>query len=341
MNKLPHDPLVRHHAWSDDPARDRRVRLAEDGVDRRKTLEEAIAGVFENKGESMDGIFHIDTEDTMRDEEHGEGMRTERVTLEIVHDANDSAAEWPWGLIISGEDRWGFFPDKGESVRVVPYAEIQPMKVMNVGEQWAEWCKLTAERDTLAARVAAADKEREEMRESALAHHNIAKAALDEKDKAEARVAELENENGNLGMAAEINCEEWEKAQTRVAELEATVKESLSVAAPAAEPVANSSAEPNGSAEPRGWLTPDEIAVCVGLRDQWEGIFKASGQSDQLAKGRFDTLSALLARNSPPEVVLPEIIKTHDAFRTMAQKDRDRQWIAALAAAGVEVESQS
>ena len=46
---LPHDPLVRHHAWSDDPARDRALRLAEDGVAERKTLEECIAGVFPSK----------------------------------------------------------------------------------------------------------------------------------------------------------------------------------------------------------------------------------------------------------------------------------------------------
>ena len=49
MNKLPHSDTERHHAWSDDPARDRAVRLAEDGVDRRATLEECIAGVFTAK----------------------------------------------------------------------------------------------------------------------------------------------------------------------------------------------------------------------------------------------------------------------------------------------------
>lgn len=43
MNKLPHNPEQRHHAWSDDPARDRAVRLAEDGVTERPTLEEASA----------------------------------------------------------------------------------------------------------------------------------------------------------------------------------------------------------------------------------------------------------------------------------------------------------
>jgi len=84
--------------------------------------------------------------------------------------------------------------------------------------------------------------------------------------------------------------------------------------------------------QPRGWLTPYDIAVCVGLRDQCEGIFKASGQKDQLAKGRFETLSALLARSSPPEVVL-------DAFPTdeTGESFSRRDVIAALAAAGVAV----
>jgi len=113
--------------------------------------------------------------------------------------------------------------------------------------------------------VAAADKEREEMRESALAHHNIAKAALDEKDKAEARVAELEK------ARSMFSCECY--------------------------------------GEPKSWRR---------IHERWR-----------------DDCDAILDRNSPPEVVLPEIIKTHDAFWTIAQKERDRQWIAALAAAGV------
>jgi hypothetical protein len=49
MNKLPFSPIEKHHAWSDDPARDRAVRLAEDGVTRRATLEECIAGGFRGR----------------------------------------------------------------------------------------------------------------------------------------------------------------------------------------------------------------------------------------------------------------------------------------------------
>jgi hypothetical protein len=540
MDKLPHNPAARHHAWSDDPARDRAVRLAEDGVERRATLEEAIACAFgydeasarracdevkswpedvqkdcrfvlgdlleqgvprlqalveawrsgkglvaarypsiipksasassaaehENKGESMtaekfveatknirgtdmagqpyvttpnpfkgDGmrtervvveIEHSGSEPINLDdlalhlrtrlgqfvglrltpesahasapaaepvawltdhENKGEsmsGMRTERVTLEIVHDENDSAAEWPWDVIISGEDRWGFFPDKGESVRVVPESEgVSWKQVYDEGKRISReegYKILTAEIGALHA----------------------------ERDALAARVAELKNENGHLGMAAEINFEACHKAkarvaalesqlesvacraataENRVAELEGTVKESLTVAAPAAEPVANNSANPNGSAEPvastrqheasegilalehmlyvfrdderptvlhrmeklrrlvevyrdhivplffappqqRGWLTEEErneLVTLAACQERDSEYFERCREPDHAsaARERAAVVRALLARNSPPVVVLPPSVHT--------------DILAALAAAGVKI----
>jgi hypothetical protein len=484
---LPHDPLVRHHAWSRDPARDRAVRLAEDGVTERPTLEECIAGVFlipkldsvsnaakhENKGESMSdewrkmpvgetvlagdeyadpyGVWRPIQEwmiGTILTPNHGEyrrsvppsqippapqsrpaetrqsksgemrtervvedGMITKRITLQVTHHKDVQAG----GLAVYVSN---FLCLRGGSVRVVPDAEIQPMKVLNVGEQWSEWCKLNedrdswrrtaeklqeeinaamvhlpaccgsladaasalqAERDALAARVAHVESQWCLSREAC-----YERAA--ERDKAEARVAELENENGNLGMAAEMNFEEWEKAKarvgelaesagsgaaerlhretwlrlerdeliiqrdkliSRVAELEAERDRRLAIAvsstqfAPAAEPVANSSADPNGSPQPRGWLTSEERGALEHAHQLLAGrasdlksdthAFSATGsfvceESDRI-------VTSLLARNSPPVVVLPE--PWREAAGDVVSVDDVR---AALAAAGVECE---
>jgi hypothetical protein len=88
--------------------------------------------------------------------------------------------------------------------------------------------------------------------------------------------------------------------------------------------------------QPRGWLTEEEIAVCVSLRHYCQNIFQASGLSNYLWRGRAIVLEGLLARSSPPEVVLPK-------GRTGLNDIEDKTWInrnellAALTAAGVAV----
>ena len=85
-----------------------------------------------------------------------------------------------------------------------------------------------------------------------------------------------------------------------------------------------------------GWLTQDEIAVCVGLRDYCRGTWETWGRKDTLWLNRATTLDALLARSSPPEVVLP-----FGGFVVCEGETpidvRDRQWRKSLAAAGVTV----
>jgi hypothetical protein len=49
------------------------------------------------------------------------------------------------------------------------------------------------------------------------------------------------------------------------------------------------------------WLTQDEIAVCVGLRNYCRGTWETWGRKDTLWLNRATTLAALLARSSPPE----------------------------------------
>ena len=84
---------------------------------------------------------------------------------------------------------------------------------------------------------------------------------------------------------------------------------------------------------PRGWLTRDEIAVCVGLRDYCRSTWETWGRKDNLWRDRAAALDALLSRNSPPRVRLPGDSLTVGGVRMFRQKDV----IKALAAAGVEV----
>jgi len=115
------------HAWCSDPSRDAAVRAAEDGRDAPlPTLGECIetafsAGVrdsFRKVEEawamipkSVSGSSPVDQENK------GDGMRTERVTLEITQFNNSGykpASEWDWEFFLRGEAL-----THGESVRVV------------------------------------------------------------------------------------------------------------------------------------------------------------------------------------------------------------------------------
>jgi len=91
------------HAWSRDPVRDAAVRAAEDGRDRPlPTLEEAIAAFSPSE----------------------EGLRTERVTLEIVRGDGLHVRQWPWQHILKA---WGLGEeDEAESVRVVEEPKLAP-----------------------------------------------------------------------------------------------------------------------------------------------------------------------------------------------------------------------
>jgi hypothetical protein len=93
------------HAWCSDTERDEAVRAAEDKRNGRlPTLREAIAHHFADAAERP-----------LTASKAGEpqsGMRTERITLEVTHNADLSAREWRmWRTI--------FDPKYGESVRIV------------------------------------------------------------------------------------------------------------------------------------------------------------------------------------------------------------------------------
>jgi hypothetical protein len=308
------------HAWCKDTARDAAVRAAEDGrTGPLPTLGEAIAAPFacpacggigmdhrcKESCEQCDGsgraiIPKTGSSSSAPDHENKgdgmatDGMRTERVTLEIVHYGPESAAGWEWKYHIRPRHIF-------ESVRVVEEA---------CPDAWAQtFARLEAERD-------AAIRERDEIRQSwlrseesgtrLLAERN---AALDAADGLRKQVAELKDKshatwvsmNKYLCELSETRCER-DEAKARVADLEAAS---------------------GGGEQPRGWLTGEEREAV-----QW-----AADAAYDKQHPAEDTLRNLLARSTPPEVVLPNVYD-HIGLRPVYLR---ADVIEALAAAGVEV----
>jgi hypothetical protein len=314
-----------NHAWCNDIARDAAVRAAEDGrTGPLPTLGEAISAVTECRSENTKG------------EEMSQGMRTERVVLEITYNKNTlpPTSRWAWKTLLRLRSQ------DGESVRVVELSERHAEFVSS-----ATWQAETAEQQR--------------------------DAAIRERDAAKARVAELEG-------CSWVPKAELESLQARVAELEAASGNSQAIidGSQAAsgggegEPVAwgvMSSADPphrvglhwdqelaerlarqkqcdynsqlvvaplyRAPPQPRGWLTEEERDLIAGITDDDE--YTEEGQN--IAK-------ALLARSSPPEVVLPEswtlwieqfVGPVVEPFLDDVLSKRDAEWRAALAAAGV------
>ena len=172
------------HAWCRDPSRDERVRAAEDGrAGPLPTLEECIetafsAGVRDSfrKVEEAWAMIpkSVSASSPVDQENKGDGMRTERVTLEITHDGKHGpVSTWPFEC-----------GSHGKCVRVVEEAHFDDL------------AQVAMERD-------AAIREREEIRRSwlrseesgtrLLAQRN---AALDDSDALRKRVSELEAASG-------------------------------------------------------------------------------------------------------------------------------------------------
>jgi hypothetical protein len=332
------------HAWCRDPSRDEAVRAAEDGRDRPlPTLEECIetafaAGVRDSFREveeawamipkSVSGSSPVDQENK------GNGMRTERVTLEVTHDDNDGHIQFRnWDQMLFGEQNGVRFP--GESVRVV--AE-------ELSDAWAQrLARLTEERD-------AANRERDEIRQSwlrseesgtrLLAERN---AALDAADGLRKRVAELEaaakgpstvivngddmvtlsefnrhmtalvkerdaaireRDNGRLvriGTETDRDFARREKdaAIFHITELR-TERDKLRVR------VADLEAASGGGEQPRGWLTEEQRTTLTGVVGLLRDLAKVSGRNTaDRCELTAVALDAILSRSSPPEVVLP------------------------------------
>ena len=270
------------HAWCRDVARDAAVRAAEDGrTAPLLTLEECIDGMFPKSVSASSAADH---------ENKGDGMRTERITLEIVHYGPESAAGWEWKYHIRPRHIF-------ESVRVVEETHFDDL------------AQVAMERD-------AAIRERESWK-------LLADRTNERLSAAEARVAELEAASGggegepvawgisNPGHPHFGNCEVW------------TVRTTEEIAKAVYSDAQGWQHFPlyRAPPQPRAWLTGDERELIAGITDDDE--YTEDGQN--IAK-------ALLARSTPPEVVL-------DAFPTdeTGESFSRRDVVAALAAAGVAV----
>jgi hypothetical protein len=162
------------HAWCHDIARDAAVRAAEDNR----------TGPLPTLGECIDGMFpkSVSASSAVEQENKGDGMRTERVTLEITHSV--PVAQWNWEAILET-----YRP--GESVRVVEETHFDDL------------AQVAMERD---AAIRERDNERL-LRIETETYRDFARREKDaaifhitelrtERDKLRARVAELEAASG-------------------------------------------------------------------------------------------------------------------------------------------------
>jgi hypothetical protein len=177
------------HAWCRDVARDAAVRAAEDGRDRPlPTLKECIAGMFPKSGSASSPVDQ---------ENKGDGMRTERVTLEVTHDGKHGpVSTWPFEC-----------GSHGESVRVVSDEEreaalpdVSDQDGDRVAIDWPGLAKvLQAERDAALRERDAHKEEYYKLRAARITQALTADrfaSAVQEADTLKARVAALEAASG-------------------------------------------------------------------------------------------------------------------------------------------------
>jgi hypothetical protein len=190
------------HAWCRDPSRDERVRAAEDGrTGPLTTLEECI----ERQKQTARPCGGTDPAPSRGERGAADtGMRTERITLEVTHNAALSAREWRmWRTI--------FDPRYGESVRVVSDEEREaalPDVSDQDGDRVAiDWQGLTkvlqAERDAANRERDAAVAESERRLRLCETMKRDGDSARFHAAVAQARVAELEEARKRFDTALE------------------------------------------------------------------------------------------------------------------------------------------
>jgi len=322
-----------NHAWCHDVSRDAAVRAAEDGrTGPLPTLGECISGVTETMSEKArgEGMLH--------------GLRTERVTLDITIREDDTELFQGYDTLahgvasyIRGELRRGL----GESVRVVSDEEIDALGVAEPFLREIEDMRaagtvlnglvveLTAERD-------AAIRERESWK-------ILADRANDDRDKLQARVAELEAASGGGGSS--IGSELVRRLGRFTADLQSGAVD-MPRGKPKAASGGNSSAiltssqdaSGGGEGEPVAWgvrmksgtfkgflfpsseqankcaelITDDVVAFFEAppqprgwLTEEEREVISSFVNGPYVAARHAGVLSRLLARSTPPEVVLP------------------------------------
>jgi hypothetical protein len=354
------------HAWCKSPARDEAVRAAEDGrTAPLPTLEECIVAPFADAAERSSTVSKTG--------EGQSGMRTERVTLEVTHNAALSAREWHmWRTI--------FDPRYGESVRVVeePHFDdlaqvaMQRDAAIREREAWKLLADRTNERLSAAeARVAEleqqigqADAEDADTGYALrlfvdgrrilshelgptqagaflIAADHLAKYIREEygpiTDATNARVAALEAASGGgeqepdaWGIALNnviIPFENRDEAERRRAISNARIDTAIGQNVGDRWKCIPLYRSPP---QPRGWLTEQEIDAVTDAADTLS--LRGCG-----SERRARILRELLARSSPPEVVLTEAFNRFDTYGDRVASFDAHHVRRVLAAAGVAV----
>jgi len=321
------------HAWCHDTARDAAVRAAEDNrTGPFPTLEECIAMIpksvsasctveHENKGDDM----------TMRDKQAADyraeqsereapaGLRRERVTLEVTYNPNifPPTTRWAWESLLRLRS------NDGESVRVVSDEEREAEAIGLRRDAAAARNRV----EVLEAGNSAAHKlitSLESQLESVACRAATAETAL------EAASGEADPEDADIGYALRLFVDgrrvmshELDRQQASAFVISADhlakyIRDEYQPPVDEATPAAS-----GGGEWPRGWLTAEER----------EAVLWAADAAYNKQHPDEDILRSLLARSSPPEVVLPFV----DPALARIVYGRDSEWLAALAAAGVAV----
>ena len=300
------------HPWCSDPARDEAVRMAEDGRQGAlPTLEEAIAAITQ-KGNDMATKAEIQAADYRAEatSERTEGVTERRppdprgrgnVTGHADTGANTGDRGWhrkQWddavGIICDGGS-WG----RGNSFDV---AKIGALMI------WAD--KEMRQTVGLRSMLAAATRELDALKDIIIA----SEAAPDASDAARTKPVAWAILRGGHFIAATVN---------KIA--------------------ANESCKDNGGtvvplyAAPQpapGWLTAEERGLIEGMMESASAFPQTMHWHSGLSvRETLLVMESLLARSSPPEVVIPFV----DPALARIVYGRDSEWLAALAAAGVTV----
>jgi len=358
--------------WCKDIERDAAVRAAEDGRSGPlPTLGEAIARPFAKVAERSVPVSKTGKVQS--------GLRTERVVLEITYGGTCVPIEVFASNCVQSTLR-ALHGDSGESVRVVEETHFDDLaqvamerdaaiserdKFRQIAQTFESLCLGEQARNkVLKARVAeleaerdSAIREREELRSEITSVRNCWGVSRFANDVLKARVAELEAERDSAIREREDLREQLESVACRAADAEMALEaasgggegeavawgvvQSGSVvttrlkeheAKKASEVWLSSTVVPLYRSPPqtRGWLTGEEREIIAGIADDDE--YTEEGQN--IAKG-------LLARSTPPDVVLPKLhtrCEVHEANnKSPCLWFRRPDVVAALAAAGVAV----
>jgi hypothetical protein len=319
------------------------------------------------RAESIAAVRECRSENT-KGEEMSQGLRTERVVLEVTRKSAGKPlrpleqCDWHgmlYGIVI------GLYP--GESVRVVEEAHFDDLAQMAMeldaairerdtlkarlkdsqncsGKFWSQILVVASERDNLQARVAELESQLESVADRAATAETALEAAsvgnLPETPVSSTQAASGGGEGEPLAYFVKWTQLDWyvqdqtfrtlQRAQDYIKNEKSEDENPQIVPLYAAPP------------QPRGWLTCEErdavVVLTGGGRSQWPPRTTLEAKRN----AAIDACRQLLARSSPPEVVLPPFKGdvTGGPWAVAGYNSAIEVCREALAAAGVAVKQQ-